>query len=409
MVDRSPQGRPSGATQRTRDAVTPVSRPRRSFDRVLPWPWMNGPQTRCDRSRAARPHDLTYNLQGGLQIRSDRSAPSGIVVDVSFCAARARSRQGGVLSDSPRRVLVLTLFSGEAEYGHCSASLEEQSYSSWVHKTFEHLADAEAHALLYRTIMGESHQYDLFLKLDADMILADREVLADLVQVFVSHQDLDHLVVAVTDWMTESRIIGAHIFSNRVSWRQHSESLYVDPDPEFPGRKIIVEQPSRDLVLHAVDPSPLQAFHFGAHRGLQASQVYRNLRDARPHDARIQWHYLDQVWQHFERTGDQRLGLAVLAADLVFRKELPASVHEYSDSALLAAFVDAENLNAEEIRARLDERWANPTARHQTWIRALGPAKAILVAGRSLRDTAASIVKALLRVPRSTIKIGTRA
>jgi hypothetical protein len=84
--------------------------------------------------------------------------------------------------------------------------------------------------------MSESGNHDLFFKLDADMVLADDRVLADLVRVFSDHPDLDHLVVAVNDWMTDSKIIGAHLFSNRVRWQEHSERLYVDPDPRFPGR-----------------------------------------------------------------------------------------------------------------------------------------------------------------------------
>lgn len=304
-------------------------------------------------------------------------------------------------------VLVLTLNSGEAEYGRCRESLESQTYTAWEHRTFENLPNTEAHAQLYETIMAERELYELFLKLDADMILADGEVLADLVRVFEDRPDLDHLVVGVNDWMTDSSIIGAHLFSNRVRWQRHAETLYVDPDPAFPGCKLVVDNPPRNLILHAGDPSPLQAFHFGAHRALQASQVYRRLRDARPHNARIQWQYLDRVWRHFERSGDRRLGLAMLAADMVFRKELPSTANEYSDAALLAAFDGASSLDDGEIRARLDARWGSHTARRQTWVRALGPVKSVLVTLRGLRDAAASVVKSLLGLSRPTVEIGT--
>jgi hypothetical protein len=185
--------------------------------------------------------------------------------------------------------------------------------------------------------------------------------------------------------------------------------LYVDPDPEFSGQKLVVEKPPRDLILHAADPSPLQAFHFGAHRALQASQVYRGLRDARPHNARIQWQYLDRVWRHFEYSGDRRLGLAVLAADMVFRKKLPPTANEYTDPALLAAFEGSENLGDREIRARLKARWGSPSARRQTWVRALGPAKTVLVSLRGLRDATASAVKAVLGGSPETVEMGNRA
>jgi len=306
-------------------------------------------------------------------------------------------------------VLVLTLFSGEAEFDRCRSSLEQQEYPSWEHRVIEHLPNTEAHARLYETIMMERENFGVFLKLDADMVLADGEVLSDLVRVFEERPDLDHLVVAVADWMTDSHIIGAHLFSNRVRWRRHAETLYVDPDPDFPGRKLIVNEPPRELILHAGDPSPLQAFHFGAHRALQASQVWRRLREARPHNARIQWQYLDRVWDHYVRSGDPRLGLAVFAADMVFKKELPPTANEYSDAALLAAFEAAEALDDGEIRDRLEARWGSSETRHQTWLRALGPAKSALVGIRGLRDIAASVIRRILGIREPAVEIGTGA
>lgn len=308
---------------------------------------------------------------------------------------------------SPPRVLVLTLYSGEREFDRCRSSLESQDYSRREHRVFERLPNVEAHRRLYATIMAEAEAYDLFFKLDADMVLADDGVLSDLVGVFERQPGLDHLVVAVSDWMTDSRIIGAHLFSNRVRWRRHEETLYVDPDPEFPGRKAVIEHPSRDLIFHAGDPSPLQAFHFGAHRALQASQVHRGLGDARPHNARVQWSYLERVWRHYDACGDRRLGLAMLAADMVFKKGLPATANEYSDPALLAAFEEASGLDDSRIRSLLEERWGSRSARRRSWLRALGPGKTALVAARGLRDVAAAAARRLLGGTPPTIEIGT--
>jgi hypothetical protein len=142
---------------------------------------------------------------------------------------------------------------------------------------------------------------------------------------------------------------------------------------------------------------------------LQASQVYRKLRDARPHNARIQWQYLDRVWDHYVRSEDRRPGLAMLAADMVFRKELPPTANEYSDAALRAAFESTEALGDGEIRERLEPRWGSPKLRRQTWARALGPAKFALVRIRGLRDAAASAVKGLLGASVEPVEIGPHA
>jgi hypothetical protein len=305
-----------------------------------------------------------------------------------------QERETGTLRTG--RVLILTLASGERELASCRESVEAQNHQHREHRIFEDLPNKEAHDHLYRTIMENRDRFDLFLKLDADMAFADPEVLSDLVGVFEQRPGLDHLVVAVSDWMTDSRIIGFHVFSNRVRWREHAEMLYVDPDPLFPGSKMVIEDPPRDLVFHAANPSEFQAFHFGAHRALRASQSGRRLRDTRAHSAHLQWVYLSRVWKHFERDGDRRLGLAMLGADYVFRRQLPATANEFGDATLRAKFDDIRELTAERILGDLLPRWGTPTRRLRTWVLTLGPFRAALVVLRRLRDTVAEAVKVLL-------------
>lgn len=299
------------------------------------------------------------------------------------------------MSGPEPKVLVLTMYSGEAEYEKCCEALRMQDYRCWEQRVFENLPNEEAHRQVYQTVMSEVATFDLFLKLDADMVLADSRVLTDLVGMFEDRPQLDHLVVAVEDWMTNSNIIGAHVFSNRVAWREHSETLYVDPDPEYAGGKLTILNPGRKLILHACDPSPLQAFHFGAHRGLQAAQPYRSLGDFRPHNARVQWVYLDRVWRHFESTGDRRLGLAIAAADLVFRRRLPATSNQYGDHELRSAFAAHEHIETAELSEELRPRWGTAPRRWSTWIGSLGGMKVGWVALRSVRDAAAFSVRTI--------------
>jgi hypothetical protein len=287
--------------------------------------------------------------------------------------------------------MVLTMYSGEAEYDRCRESLKRQDYSDWEHVCFENQPNAEAHTALYRMIVNSASRYDLFFKLDADMVLADDQVLADLVRVFEQQPGLDHLVVAVSDWMTRSRIIGAHVFSNRVRWTEHEDRLRVDPDPVFPGAKLVVESPSRDLIFHCDDPTPLQAFHFGAHRALKAVQFDRGPAAFRAYDAWIQWHALGRVWRHYTISGDRRLGLAMLAADMVLRQQLPQTANEYRDEALGAAFDAAEALDDAQLRTRVETQWSTSGRRLRAWMRALGPAKSTLVVLRRVRDAAAQL------------------
>ena len=98
------------------------------------------------------------------------------------------------------RVLVGTLFSYENEFEQCVASLHGQSYPHWVHKVYENLPNKLAHETLYREFMNNAEKFDLFLKLDADMVFMDSKGLAQIVELFQAKPDLDHLQMLVHDY-----------------------------------------------------------------------------------------------------------------------------------------------------------------------------------------------------------------
>lgn len=300
------------------------------------------------------------------------------------------------MSDRPA-VLVLTLYSGEAEYGRCRESLNNQTYSAWEHRTFENLPNAEAHTRLYETVMAEHDAYDLFLKLDADMVLADDGVLARIDSLFRRITELDHLVLGAADWFTDSDIIGVHTFSRRVRWLPNPSGLFTDPDPVFPGRKLMITHPRPVAVYHGSDPSSLQAFYFGVHRAMKACQRDLGRAEKQPFGARVEWGALRRLWRHYQMDGDPRLGLALHGADLVFRGSVPATAVDRQSLELHQAFRQSEALGAAELRERLETHWSASWMRQLLWIRAMGPRMSLLVAGRAIRDGLTAPVRFIRR------------
>ena len=67
------------------------------------------------------------------------------------------------------KILIGILHCIENEYELCIQSLQEQSVKNWNHFVIRDLPNAEAHNALYSRFMEGSKEYDLFLKLDADM------------------------------------------------------------------------------------------------------------------------------------------------------------------------------------------------------------------------------------------------
>jgi hypothetical protein len=291
------------------------------------------------------------------------------------------------------RFLILTLYNGENEFDSCLRSVGSQSHADREQRVFENLPKAEAHTLLYETIMEVGDRYDLFLKLDADMVLANETVLERIAGIFRRVTNLDHLVLGVKDWYTDSDIIGVHTFSNRARWSPNPSGLFTDPDPEIPGRKVMIFRPRPIAVQHGTDPTPLQAFFFGVHRAMKACQVHVDGSEKKPFAARMGWRTLGHVWRHYESSGDRRLGQAVFGADLVLRNRLPASAVNRADPDLLAAFRNLENLDSSEVHSRLEARWRHWLPRQLRWLRAVGSDMRWLIVGQLIRDFLATPVR----------------
>ncbi|MDX0469438.1 glycosyltransferase [Sinorhizobium medicae] len=270
-------------------------------------------------------------------------------------------------------VSVLTLHSGENEFAQSKQSLENQNYKRWTHKVFSGLGNVESHQALYNEIMDNSGRYHIFLKLDADMVFADETVLEEIVKRFNSDPELDHFVVACDDWMTGKQIIGVHAFSNRVSWNISAEGLFVDPSPKRPGKRVIVERTDRAYFYHSPDPSPFQAFHFGAHRALKLCQRNRPYEEKRADAMNAQWDVFFNVWNRFMETGDERLGLALVACHLVVSGDLGEGVHDYKDPQLLDAFKQHEHSTAAEMMSLLEPFWKTRSSRQTYFAQAVGP------------------------------------
>jgi hypothetical protein len=296
------------------------------------------------------------------------------------------------------RILVLTLYSGEQEFDRCRASVAAQKPGPIEHRAIKNLPNHEAHRLLYTTITEEREVFDVFVKLDADMVLAQDGTLAKIAHQFRSTADLDHLVLGIADWYTGADIIGLHAFSGRVSWQKNDDQLFVDPDPAFPGRKLVVPHPNPEVAFHSPDPSPFQAFQFGVHRAMKACQRNIARPDAQPHSARVQWSYLNRVWRNLERHGDRRLALAVLGADLVFSGLTPDDAGDRRDPATRAAYESVEAFETGAILNRLEPHWRSPARRFRRWMTAMDRSMVALVAVRLLRDAATWPIRSLKRV-----------
>lgn len=237
------------------------------------------------------------------------------------------------------KILIGTLFSGENEYEACVESLKAQNYINWEHFVIENRPSREAHRLLYQRFLEASEAFDLFIKLDADMVLNADNCLELIVQEFKKCSTLDHFLTPVEDWYTDSLMLGLHVFSNRAKWNiPENEELFVDPMPDVPGESRIVWEQHWALVKHSPDPSPLQAFHFGVHRSLKVIQLNRKLELLKG------WAHaklLLKVRSHFIAEEDRRLAYVLLGILWTLRSDVDIGP-DYSSLVLKKGFEEIE-------------------------------------------------------------------
>lgn len=270
------------------------------------------------------------------------------------------------------RVQVLTLFSGENEFENCCASLVKQSHRNWDHKVFLGMGNQEAHKAIYTHIMESRHEFDLFIKVDADMAFARPEVLSEIIGLFRDRPALDHLIVACDDYMSGEPIIGVHTFSNRVWWTQSFEGLFNDPNPNSPGTRKTIEKPKASFFTHASNPTSLQAFHFGAHRALKLVQRDLAANEKRVAAMQTQWAALKGVWSQYKALRDRRHALALVAAHLVITGQLDGEAHDYSNAKLLESFDHYLHFTGAELVEMVANHWKDAENQDHYFAKAVG-------------------------------------
>lgn len=211
------------------------------------------------------------------------------------------------------RVLIGTLYSGEPQFTRCLRSLENQTYANWRHCVISHYPNRDAHSLLYRAFMYAEAEFDLYIKLDADMEFQRPSALAEIVAMFSENRQLGHIEAAVYDYFSDSRIMGLHAFRAGAFWPDQNEEIFVDSKPVSNGRHQMLWDTPAPFVNHCLNPNQSQAYYFGYHRATKIRQWgYGRFR---PAQARAQLRLLYRIRNHHFRNGDPFL-LAALSGAL---------------------------------------------------------------------------------------------
>ena len=174
------------------------------------------------------------------------------------------------------RILVGTLYAGENEFNECVESITRQKNVTFEHVIFKNLGNKEASDTLFKTFMERSNEFGLFIKVDADTVLLDDQLFSKISQKFRENDWLDLLEIRLHDFFSNQLIWGLNSYRSTVRWKPAQENLFIDDFPPVPkNRRIGSWENVEPAGIHCKNPLPLQAFHYGVHKGLKFLQPGR--------------------------------------------------------------------------------------------------------------------------------------
>lgn len=220
-------------------------------------------------------------------------------------------------------VFVGTLYSNEGDFDVCCEMVRVQSSVNVKHVVIPDLPEREAHNALWAEWTSHKSDFDIFVKVDADTVLAHRDVLAEVWNLFEQDPELTGVQAPLWDRFTDAPINGLNCFSPVVQFSASPDLCCDRVDSGHKHRIFASDCPSalKPAGHHCFHATDLQAFHFGLHRYLKG-----------------QLDILARVRDKWLENGDT-LRAFVLAGERAGRSgKFNARVHNYTDSQLQLAY-----------------------------------------------------------------------
>ena len=238
------------------------------------------------------------------------------------------------------RVFVGTMYCGERDFDTCKQSLSSQKGVEIEHCIIENLPEKEAHNRLWSSWRAVQHTtFDMFVKVDADTVLAHDNVLMEFLMLLNANKRITGIQAPLHDYYTDGLINGLNCFSNDVIFSDSTDYLYCDRNVDG-GHDIVLKAENvpdtlRPAGHHCHNASEIQSFHFGLHRTLKNQHATL---------ARVR-----AAWErkHSEKLDDNR-SFALLGAMMAYR--FTDGGFNYTDPKLMTLFEEAYALREQLLK-----------------------------------------------------------
>ena len=172
---------------------------------------------------------------------------------------------------------------------------------------------------------GPSH--DLFVKVDADTVLASVTTLAQIWEQFKANPRVTGLQAPLHDYMTDSLINGLNAFSTKVVFNDTRDELYCDRQVDTNHDVVLREKDLPASLIpagfHCWNSTDEQAFHYGVHRMLKGQRAT-----------------IDKVRVAWNRDHDRPRAFALIGAKMAHRFAASRKFN-YTDDLFKATFEEA--------------------------------------------------------------------
>lgn len=245
------------------------------------------------------------------------------------------------------RILIGILYCIENEFEDCISAIKRQTHKDFEYFVIRDLPNKQAHDKLYSSFMEKANEFDLFIKIDADMVLCRDDFFEKTIEVFEKNAKLQLLKTTLKDFFTNTFIGSLNIYRSNVIWNINNDETF------FPDRIDNVEFWEDDhyglspSAWHSPNPSSFQAFHFGVHKAVKVMQfqkVSKNYNASCEH-----WNNYTKTRENYFFSKDKKLGIAICGAEIAFRQKFTSIEIDFKNSTLLKEFKKIENLTEREI------------------------------------------------------------
>ncbi len=232
------------------------------------------------------------------------------------------------MSELPR-IFVGTMYMQEGDFQTSLAEVQAQEGVTVSHVIISGLKEKEAHNALWNAWRHQGPHNDLFVKIDADTVLASHTTLRDLWDLFQTDLRITGIQAPLHDYFTDGPINGLNSFSTKVVFNDTKDELYcdrqVDTGHDVVLRGDILPERLRPAGYHCHYATDKQAFHYGLHRMLKGQREV-----------------IKKVFNAWIAHGDRTRGFAVLGAKMAERFVANRRFN-YHDPEFITAFDEASD------------------------------------------------------------------